>query len=152
MSESIQPAQVGSNAELCPRPLPEPVARLLSYSGKTMRTARCPGLTAREAIAVGDWMAAVALELADRRQQLYDEKRQHDITRGELERTRLVRDEALRVSVDDLNAWCVKASAEIERLRAMVLEIADKRHTYGWGPEADAAIDAARLACALTYT
>lgn len=37
----------------------------------------------------------VALELADLRQQLEDEQRQHDITRGELERTRLVRDEAL---------------------------------------------------------
>lgn len=42
---------------------------------------------------------------------------------------------------------CAEASkAEAAALRALVQAIADKRHTYGWGPEADAAIDAARLA------
>ena len=35
--------------------------------------------------------------------------------------------------------------AEIDQLRAHVQAIADSRHTYGWGPEADAAIEAARL-------
>jgi hypothetical protein len=39
--------------------MPEPVERLLSYAGKTMRTARSPNLTAREAIEVGNWLAAV---------------------------------------------------------------------------------------------
>lgn len=39
-----------------PGPLPEPVQRLLRYAGQTMRTARNPNLTAREAIQVGDWM------------------------------------------------------------------------------------------------
>ena len=43
-----------------------------------------------------DCAEAYKAEAADLRQQLDDEQRQHDITRGELERTRLVRDEALR--------------------------------------------------------
>ena len=34
-------------------------------------------------------------EVADLRQQLADEKRQHEITQGDLVRTRLVRDEAI---------------------------------------------------------
>jgi len=37
-------------------------------------------------------------------------------------------------------------AAENERLRAFVRSIADSRNTYGWGPEADAAIEAARVA------
>lgn len=42
---------------------------------------------------------------------------------------------------------CAEAfKAEAAALRALVQDIADKRHTYGWGPEADAAIEAARLA------
>ena len=42
---------------------------------------------------------------------------------------------------------CAEAfKAEAAELRAMVHAIVDKRHTYGWGPEADAAIEAARLA------
>jgi anti-sigma regulatory factor (Ser/Thr protein kinase) len=39
---------------------------------------------------------ADAAEIADLRQQLEDEKRQHELTRGDLERTRLARDEALK--------------------------------------------------------
>lgn len=42
------------------RNMPEPVERLMRYAGKTMRTARNPNLTAREAIEVGNWIAANA--------------------------------------------------------------------------------------------
>lgn len=89
-----------TNAEAGPverrvRPVPEPVARLLRYAGQTMRTARSPNMTAREAITVGDWLAAMASELDDLRQQLWNEERQHDITRGDLARTRLACDELL---------------------------------------------------------
>jgi len=35
--------------------------------------------------------------------------------------------------------------SEIARLRALVHAVVHKRHTYGWGPEADDAIEAARV-------
>ena len=37
-------------------------------------------------------------------------------------------------------------ATETERIRNLVRAITDSRYTYGWGPEADAAIDAARVA------
>lgn len=161
MSTESTPGNVPLNDGL--GPTPEPVHRLRRYAGLTMRTARSPNMTAREAISVGNWLAAMDAELAewrklrdpanlhvnllrgqpaqltreqamhlcaddlqrmaeleavakheadcaeafkaeadDLRQQLADEKRQHDVTRGELERTRLVRDEAMR-DLDNLH-------------------------------------------------
>ena len=38
--------------------LPGPIVRLLRFAGQTMRTARNPCLTAREAIEVGNWLLA----------------------------------------------------------------------------------------------
>ena len=49
--------------------MPEPVERLLKYAGKTMRTARSPNLTAREAIEVGNWLAAAVRSTAAKEQK-----------------------------------------------------------------------------------
>lgn len=42
-------------------PMPEPVQRLSRYAGQTMRTARNPNITAREAIEIGDYLAAIGI-------------------------------------------------------------------------------------------
>lgn len=42
-------------------PMPEPVQRLRRYAGQTMRTARNPNITARDAIAIGDYLAAIGI-------------------------------------------------------------------------------------------
>lgn len=42
-------------------PMTEPVQRLRRYAGQTMRTARNPNITARDAIAIGDYLAAIGI-------------------------------------------------------------------------------------------
>lgn len=44
----------------------------------------------------------------------------------------------------EVKSALTEAADEIERLRAVLANIIEKRVTYGWGFETDAAIDAAR--------
>lgn len=44
-----------------------------------------------------------------------------------------------------IDAEVADVAADRDRLHELVQAIADARQTYGWGPEADAAIEAARL-------
>jgi hypothetical protein len=80
--------------------------------------------------------AAERERVADLQQQLADEQRQHAITRGELERTRLVRDEALRAqeSLTLLAQRVAKYPANVDRadtlLRHDVLRAAGPRETW----------------------
>ncbi len=56
---------------------------------------------------------------ADLQQQLWDEKRQHEVTRGELERTRLVRDELLAATKAPAQAQQAEALTDVEIERAV---------------------------------
>lgn len=107
---------------------PEPVDRLLRYAGQTMRTARSPNITAREAITVGNWLAAMDAELAEWR-KLRDPANLHvNLLRGQP--AQLTREQAMHLCADDLQrmaeleavakheADCAEAfKAEAESLR-----------------------------------
>jgi hypothetical protein len=66
-------------------------------------------------------------EIADLRNQLADEQRQHDITRGDLVRTRLVRDEALQQV-----AAMKPALQEADLLMDHCDEPTEWREKWGW--------------------
>ena len=63
----------------------------------------------------GELLEQQAAEIADLRQQLDDEKRQHELTRGDLERTRIVRDEALRAALEE--QWLIAHDEHCTNLR-----------------------------------
>ena len=52
--------------------------------------------------------------------------------------------EDYKSAADTEARWGDEARAEIAGLREALANIIEKRDTYGWSPEADAAIDAAR--------